>query len=648
MSEIDEKKKSGFFVRLSNIIIIEGLFIFAALALILFYPADSGSVESNIHKIQNKVIDIRDYLVRFDKQELREGRSNGLEKALIEDPALQSLGLYDYDSATYIENVFAYRKADGSVPENQLNREIQSLLSPVFMQAAMQMNEHRLFSYIYNDRHLVFLNRIAVKDSRPVMMVTVMDHDLLISSRSNLLYVLFILFLCSTLISLLTVYLISKRFRQPLGRLMRGLEKTAQGELYYMIETDGDNEINNLSRAFNSMTQSLWENQKNLKTFNARLEKANLSLIESQMFLATLIESSPLCIIVASHTNQVMIFNRKASSVFGYESEEVIGKQADSLFNRSLSEDKLGQSTDGRQPGFEMICRKNDGQSFPAYIIVSPVKVGRGDVSVYLYIIKDISESKNFQDMMVRLDRYYTRGEMAGDIAHEINKYLAILSVNIELMPLILKKNDPEKINKKLEVMKGTVDKIACFADGLMDVPQDKVNFEQVDLNQLVENVLAFLKPQNKFDNIEFDLRLSAEIPLVELDPGQVQQLLVNYIFNAADAVKVNEGEKKIAITTSTVTVDGEKYTRVEVGDNGPGLPEEKQKVLFQKRFTTKRKGHGIGLVTCRKIAEAHAGKVGYHKTDLASFYFDIPTVRRTAVSENEPSEGSEITPAYL
>lgn len=646
MSGLETRRKSGFFARLSNIIIIEGLFIFAALALILFYPPDSGSVESNIHKIQDKVSDIRDYILRLDIQELRKERSRGLDGALTEEPALQFMGLYDIDSAEHIENIYTYRKVRGSVPESQLNREIQTLMSPGFIRAAMETNESRLFYNIYNDRHLVLLNRFTVQNSRPIVMVTVMDHDLLISSRSNLLYVLFILFLCSTLISLLTVYLISKRFRQPLSRLMRGLDKTAQGELYYMIETNGDDEINNLSLAFNSMTQSLWENQKNLKTFNARLKKANLSLIESQMFLATLIESSPLCIIVASHTNQIMIFNRKASSVFGYESEEVIGRNADSLFKRSLSEDKLEQRIDGRQPGFEMICQKKDGESFPAYIIVSPVKIGRGDVSVYLYIIKDISESKNFQDMMVRLDRYYTRGQMAGDIAHEINNYLAILSGNIELMPLILKKNDLEKIYKKLEVMKGTVDKIACFADGLMDVPQDKVNFEQVDLNQLVENVLAFLKPQNKFDNIIFDLQLSAEIPLVELDPGQVQQLLVNYIFNAADAVKNNEGEKKIVIITSSVTVDGEKYTRVEVGDNGPGIPEEKQEVLFKKRFTTKRKGHGIGLVTCRKIAEAHTGRVGYHKTDLALFYFDIPMVRKPAVSGHEPAAKAEISPA--
>lgn len=642
------KKKSGFFVRLGNLIIVQGFFIFIALALILFYPVNPGSLEGGINNIQDKVIKIRDFLTRFDKKELGRQEAGGLEKFLKNEPVLQYLGLYDFDEKEQIENLFTYKKTDGSEAEINLNRNISSLIAPDYLRSILNDREGEAISFINSTRHLIFLYRVELRDKEPGVMMTVMDHDLLISSRSGLLYVLFLLFLSSTLIALLTVYLISRRFQMPLNHLMRGLEKTAEGELYYIIESDGDNEIDNLSKAFNTMTQSLWENQKKLTTFNSSLKKSNIALIESQMFLATLIESSPLCIMVTSPDDQIMIFNRMASEVFGYTGEEVIGKKLDYLFKRALSGEVLKKGVGAKQPGFEMICQRKDGQSFPAYVIVAPVKVGSRDMNVYLYIIKDITESKNFQDMMVRLDRYYTRGQMAGDIAHEINNYLAILSGNIELMPLIIKKGDQEKIGKKLEVMKTTVDKIACFADGLMDIPQDKVNFEPVDLNQLVENVLAFLKPQNKFDGIEFQLNLSAEIPLVEVDPGQVQQLLVNYIFNAADAVKTTESRKKIFIATAMIHEGNQKYTRVEVGDSGPGIPEEKQEIIFKKRFTTKRKGHGIGLVTCRKIADAHGGRVGYLKNEYATFYLDIPIVRKIVPETTPTSENLETRAAYL
>jgi len=645
MTMTEMRKKTGFFNRLSNIIIIQGVFVFVALALILFYPMNDNSVNSNLNGIIDEVNDLKEILVGLDRESLEsaEGTDNQLFKAVEREELVEYLEVYALDENNQIETLFRYKKTDGSISEDELSNELTDMISPEYLQTRMGEKDRPAISYIYNSIHLVCYCYLPDFDGSPALLVSLMDHDLLISPRSNLQYLIFLLFLFSTLISLLTVYLISKRFGQPLNRLMRGLEKTAQGELYYMIETDEDDEIDNLSRAFNQMTQGLWDNKKKLKSYNTRLKKANIAMMESQMFLAALIESTPLCIIVASHTNQVMVFNRKASEVFGYNSDDVIGKDLSSLFKRSLPDEKLKESGNGNQSGFEMICHKKDGETFPAFVIVTPVQPGRGELKAYLYIIRDITESKSFQDMMVRLDRYYTRGEMAGDIAHEINNYLAILSGNIELMPLILKKGDQEKIDKKLEVMKGTCDKIACFADGLMDVPQDKMVFQQVDLNQLVENVLAFLKPQNKFDNITFELNLSSDIPLVELDPGQVQQLLVNFVFNAADAILDSKNDKFIYITTSVTEHEHEKYTRVEIADSGAGVPEEKQPALFNKRFTTKRKGHGIGLVTCRKIAVAHDGQVGYYKSEHPTFYLDIPVLRKPTPENKTEEQASKI-----
>lgn len=642
----DLRKKTGFFNRLSNIIIIQGVFVFVALALILFYPMNDNSVNSKLNGMIDKVNSLTKTLKALDRLSLKstEGEENPLYLAARQEELVEYFEIYTLDTASHLQSLFRFKKPGGPLTEAQLNEEIADMFSPEYLRTRMTELDRPAITYVYNSRHLVCYSYLPDFDGAPAMVVSLMDHEMLISPRSSLQYLIFLLFLFSTLISLLTVYLISKRFGQPLNRLMRGLEKTAQGELYYMIETDEDNEIDNLSRAFNRMTQSLWDNKKKLKAYNTRLKKANLAMLESQMFLAALIESTPLCIIVASHTKQIMVFNRKASEVFGYGSEEILGKDIACLFKRFLPENKLKESESGRQPGFEMICRKSDGESFPAFVIVTPVQFGQGELKAYLYIIRDITESKSFQDMMVRLDRYYTRGEMAGDIAHEINNYLAILSGNIELLPLILRKGDQEKIDKKLEIMKSTCDKIACFADGLMDVPQDKTVFQQVDLNQLVENVLAFLKPQNKFDNITIELNLSSDIPLVELDPGQVQQLLVNYVFNAADAIRESSDEKYIYITTSVVEHENEKYTRVEVADSGAGVPEEKQPALFNKRFTTKRKGHGIGLVTCLKIATAHNGRVGYYKADRTTFYLDIPVVQKAIENAQPEIKTSEVS----
>jgi len=471
----------------------------------------------------------------------------------------------------------------------------------------------------------------------PLVLVVVSDYDLPVFPSSDIKYAIFLLFLFSTLISLLMVYLISKRLKGPINRLTRGLEKTAEGELFYVVESNGDEELNRMAKAFNDMSRTLWNNHHALKSYNVRLKKTNISLLESQTFLSTLIDSSPLSIIVTSPEGRVILTNNAASKIFNCTGEKLVGCSIEDILNPSPIRSSEDQSEYGDAPGFEALCRRNNGEQFPAYVIMAPIETVDTDARGFIYLVRDITESKNFQEMMIRLDRYSTRGEMAGDIAHEINNYLAILSGNLELIPMLLAKGNQEKVDRKLELMRSTVDKIVRFADGLMDTAQDEAHFEPANLNQVVENVLAFLKPQNKFDGVCLTVNLSPELPCLEFDQAQIQQLLVNLVNNAAEALIDHEGEKKVHVTTSVVDDGDRQFARVEVYDNGAGVNEERVEHLFKNRFTTKRKGHGIGLITCRRIVEAHNGRISYSFNNGSCFCCEMPLTRRE--SDTEPSE---------
>jgi len=245
---------------------------------------------------------------------------------------------------------------------------------------------------------------------------------------------------------------------------------------------------------------------------------------------------------------------------------------------------------------------------------------------------------------MIRLDRYYTRGEMAGDIAHEINNYLAILSGNLELIPLMVKRGQMDKLSQKTEVMRTTIDRIAMFCDGLMDHHADGLVLSSVDLNQLILNLLAFIKPQNRFDGIAVEPRFSNELPLVELDTAQIQQVLVNLLNNAADALENSAGFKQITISTF-LSLDGkDRRAIIEVADTGVGVSASHMDDIFEKRFTTKSKGHGIGLVTCRRIVILHQGQLRYHFDSGARFTVELPirqpvqvTIPDESVAESVP-----------
>ena len=634
-------KKPSLYSRLSSLFLIQIVFVFIVLALILLYPQHNADINANLGQLRQEMIELG-----LETTKLTAPNSSELTSAIAEAEKLRATlskkeeihSAYVYISSdsgasevlfSYDQGQYAYG-AHGEVSASPASISVD----PEIVRHMLREKTGLMLSSIVDADHSVYYYNLGRLHGRAAVLAAILDHNLLISSRSYLKYLLLLMFLVSALLSLLTIYLVSTRVGNPLKQLLRGLEKTTEGELYYLIETKADNEMNNLVEAFNRMTRTLWSSRQEMKNYNAQLKAISLNLIEVQSFLATLIDSSPFAIIAISVNGRIMLFNHMASQVFGYAPGDVIGKPIEMLFARSLEDQSGNQSTIDGVPGVEARCRRQDGSSFPAYVVPTPVQGRTGETNAFLYIIRDISESAGFQEMMVRLDRYCTRGEMAGDIAHEINNYLAVLQGNLELLPLVLKKGDMDKIDGKLLLMRDTVSKVARFADGLMDVPQDKVTFEKADLNQLVENLLAFLKPQNRFDAVRLSTELSPDLPLVEMDTAQMQQLLMNLVFNGADSLKNVEGEKKITVRTSIAGPESCRVARVEIADNGPGVSSDKEPMLFSKRFTTKRKGHGIGLITCQRIIEAHGGTIGYRYDDGAVFQFEIPLVQTETKSE--------------
>ncbi|MFQ6007604.1 MAG: ATP-binding protein [Candidatus Zixiibacteriota bacterium] len=638
----------GFFTRLSNIILIHGVFVFAAVAMIVFSPQQRGLTDSRVFPSDAKLRDLANKIRSgLDKQNIpianvadnEQVQSLFFSLFLPQKKIVQAEIFVRKDSQGFA-SIFTFQRPWRSERGRPATRELSEAVDTRIINLAMDLPSGIFIPPVHSAKHSVYYYPFQIGQGWPAVLVTVSEHGLVISHRSRLLYALLVLFLCSILVSLLTVYLISNRFKGPLDRLIHGFEKTAGGELYYLIETKGDRELQKLTAAFNKMSQKLWENHQKLRQLNADLKKANLSLRESQQFLTTLIDRSPVCIVATSPEGEIMIFNRMASETFGYKPKEVVGINAAELFSCPLNAKRIPHPPDN-QSGLEVLCRRRDKSIFPAYMVVSPVVNGKGSITAYLYIIRDISESKSFQEMMVRLNRYYTRGEMAGEIAHEINNYLTVLSGNMELMPFLLEKGDSDKILQRIDIMRQTVEKIAHFTEGLTDSSPDETKLEPTDLNQIVEDAVAFLKPQNKFDNIDIITTLSTEMPLVELDVSQIQQVLVNLLDNAAEALKDQPGQRRIWITTSVIPGSREKSARIEVKDNGSGVAEDKVSLLFLKRFTTKRRGHGIGLITCRRIVEAHNGKISYRKEDGAIFSFEIPIKRKYSQADGSSNQAA-------
>jgi signal transduction histidine kinase len=157
------------------------------------------------------------------------------------------------------------------------------------------------------------------------------------------------------------------------------------------------------------------------------------------------------------------------------------------------------------------------------------------------------------------------------------------------------------------------------------------------DIKHLIEDLLFSLRVQPRFKNIHFTIEMGRDIPNVEMDVGQIQQVLMNLLNNAADAIEEKvtresepDGVFKREIALSASYDKESEAAVVEITDNGVGIPEEILPKVFNVHFSTKKGGHGLGLSNCRKIVEQHHGELTVNSApgEGTTFRMVLPTTQ--------------------
>ncbi|MCH9032206.1 MAG: PAS domain S-box protein [candidate division Zixibacteria bacterium] len=355
---------------------------------------------------------------------------------------------------------------------------------------------------------------------------------------------------------------------------------------------------------------------------------------EARFFLETMFETTPNAIVVSDLAGEILIFNHTGRLMFGYGEDDPLPTQTMMLFKSEAEESAILAQQFSDTTKSERLCVRESGEVFPALVYVSTIKGPDGGAKGLLYVVNDITRSENFREMIMRLDRISIRGEMAEDIVHEINNYITVIQGNAELLSLLIHKGDKEKIEKRLNTILDNVKRISTFMSGMMSFAPNDIEFEPENLNQLIHNLIAFLRTQKRLHNVEIDLNLSPDIGIQEFSAAMFQQLLVNLIYNSADALAGAELERSGKIRIETMVKDSSSIL-LTVSDNGPGVAEEHLEAMFEESFSTKRKGHGIGLITCAQIVKSHNGQIRYtgSTTTGARFEIELPIIRSMSKS---------------
>jgi len=354
------------------------------------------------------------------------------------------------------------------------------------------------------------------------------------------------------------------------------------------------------------------------------------------------VEASPSALIMVNTEGSITLVNTQAEAIFGYTRQELIGRQIETLvperFRSHHMEYRHGYFGDAcaRPMGAEreLFGVRKDGTEVPIEIGLNPIHTAEG--LLVLASIIDISERKQAEleaarrrNEMAHLSRVTTLGELSGSLAHELNRPLGAILSNAQAAQRMLA-NGGIDVAEFREILNDIVSENKHAAEVIrrlrLWLQKGEVQQHSLRINKVVRDVLKLIRTDLISQNVSVDTELARNLPTVTGDPVQLQQILVNLVVNACDAMAdCDTPERRLRIRTGLES--GNDAVIVSVTDRGGGIQEKEVEQMFEPFFTTKAKGMGLGLSVCRTIITAHRGKLwATNNPDRgATFHFTLP-----------------------
>ncbi len=355
----------------------------------------------------------------------------------------------------------------------------------------------------------------------------------------------------------------------------------------------------------------------------AELERSNREIQQSERQLRLLTEAIPQQIWRADAQGAIQYANQHLRDYLGTEEGAVLGK---GLFGAIHPEDRpsvqqgWGEALELGTP-FEVQARVLGANGRYRWFLIRafPQRLDEGQIARWYGLHIDIEDRqreqqslRQRQESLSRMSRTLSMSEVAVSIAHELNQPMTALATHAYAC-LEWAKCDPPKLDKVCSTAEKIVQESTRAGAVVRRVRALFSNDEPVrvvsDLNKMIEDTARLLRDEAIRDGVKVQLELGRDLPEVEIDPVQIQQVIINLVKNAMEAMAQTAVERVVSIR-SGMEVGIRSELVVTVSDTGPGIPAEIMMEVFEPFFSTKKHGTGIGLAICRSIVEAHNGHI--------------------------------------
>jgi len=385
---------------------------------------------------------------------------------------------------------------------------------------------------------------------------------------------------------------------------------------------------------------------------------ARARLVETQQRLSTAVEQAAEAVMITDVEGMIVYVNPAFEQLCGHDRAEFMGRSPKQFLDcrgdgtiyqqltRCMQESRVQQ---GR-----VVSRKKNGDPYTVDAMVTPVRNQVGEIVNYVATMRDVSREVQLQEQFRQAQKMEALGRLAGGIAHDFNNLLTVIHLSARMLERHLEPQ--EALWPHVKRIEETGQRAAALTKQLISFSRREIVETQVlALNQLVEDMSGMLE-RIIGENIEFQTSLAPNLALIRLDPSQMEQVIMNLVVNARDAMP--DGGS-LQVQTANVLLDGAyaeahpdvapgEYVMLVIGDTGVGMDEEVKSHLFEPFFTTKEQGQGtgLGLSTVFGIVKQNQGHIRVESEVGRGTMFKIylPQVEATEADVLRAARSSELT----